>query len=200
MLTRFHGISCGFFFYPSALLFDVSWGLGLFMRMDPTRSLWCSQSADACGGSWRGESLWKSCRVEAELVIAVSWGLKLFGRASSCASSVGWPWGGSFCSGQLSTLSLSTSREGLGSGCRSGGCQTTAKATSRRGKMSPSETIKLVNKTLCLCECLVFFSVCLGSATLTSWPYRGAAEGMRLIVQETSALANFCSNAARPRV
>jgi len=37
----------------------------------------------------------------------------------------------------------------------------------------------------------MFFSVCLGSAALTSWPYRGAAEGMRWVVQETGALANF---------
>lgn len=71
------------------------------------------------------------------------------------------------------------------------GCQTAARGTSRRGKMSPSETIKLLNKTRCFCECSMFFSICLGSATLTSRPHRGAAEGTRWIVQETSALANF---------
>lgn len=74
---------------------------------------------------------------------------------------------------------------------RSRGCQTAARGASSRGKMSPSETIKLLNKTRCLCECSMFFSVCLGSATLTSWPYRGAAEGTRWTVQETGALANF---------
>lgn len=75
----------------------------------------------------------------------------------------------------------------------SGGAQgqTAAKGTSRRGKMSPSETIKLLNKIRCLSECSLFFSVCLGSATLTSWPYRGAAEWTGLIAQETDALANF---------
>lgn len=79
---------------------------------------------------------------------------------------------------------------GAESGRRSGGCQTAARGTARRGKMSPSETIQLLNKSRCLRECSMFFSICLGSATLTSRPYRGAAEGMRLIVQETSALAN----------
>lgn len=69
--------------------------------------------------------------------------------------------------------------------------QTAARGTSRRGKMSPSETIKLLNKIRCLSECSLFFSVCLGSATLTSWPYRGAAEWTGLIAQETGALANF---------
>lgn len=47
--------------------------------------------------------------MEAELVIAVSWGLKLSGRVLSCARSVGWPRGGSFCHGRLSTLSPVTS-------------------------------------------------------------------------------------------
>lgn len=69
--------------------------------------------------------------------------------------------------------------------------QTAVRGTSRRGKMSPSETIKLLNKIRCLLECSLFFSVCLGSATLTSWPYRGAAEWTGLIAQETGALANF---------
>ena len=111
---------------------------------------------------------------------------------------VGWPWGGGVLLPRsaehpraLAHPMWSPAQVGLGSGRRSRGCQTAVRGTSRRGKMSPSETIKLLNKTRCLCECSMFFSVCLGSATLTSRPYRGAAEGMRLIVQETSALANF---------
>lgn len=136
--------------------------------------------------------------MEAEFAIVVPWGLKLSGRVLSCARGVGWPRGG----GVLLPWAAehpqphhipygAQPRWGWAVGCRSGGCQTAARGTSRRGKMSPSETIKLLNKTHCLCECSMFFSICLGSATLTSWPYRGAAEGMRLIVQETSALANF---------
>lgn len=107
-------------------------------------------------------------------MIAVPWGLKLSGGVLPCARGVGWPWG---------VL--------LPHPTWSWGCQTAARGALSRGKMSPSETIKLLNKTRCLCECSMFFSVCLGSATLTSWPYRGAAEGTRWTVQETGALANF---------
>lgn len=66
--------------------------------------MWCPQSADACGGSRRGESLRKSHGAEAELAIAVPQGLKLSGRVSSCAMGVGWRLGGSFCCGRLSAL------------------------------------------------------------------------------------------------
>lgn len=77
--------------------------------------------------------------------------------------------------------------------------QAAARGMSRE-KMSPPpapETIKWLNKTLCLSECSLFLSVCLGSGTLTSWPYRGAAERLGLIAQETGALAK-CSALEKP--
>lgn len=135
-------------------------------------------------------------------------GLELSGRVSPCVTSIARPCvthGGArlvqYRSRRLppglSILLPATSpvgRGGAGGGARG---QAAARGMSGRGKMSPPETIKRLNKILRLSECSLFFSVCLGSATLTSWPYRGAAEWTGLIAQETGALAS-CSALAKP--
>lgn len=61
----------------------------------------------------------------------------------------------------------------------------------------PQKQLNGLIKPFASLECSLFLSVCLGSGTLTSWPYRGAAERPGLIAQETGALAK-CSALEKP--